>query len=114
MTKDEGNIPKGSIVFNDPVAQYLQELDPSEKPKQIYIAKESHALQTVFPIINKMGQIESLLDGGSQIIAMDVEVAKKLAISWDPDIKIQMQSANRTIEQTLGLARNVPFYSHVN
>ena len=47
-----------------------------------------------------MGQIESLLDGGSQIIAMDVEVAKKLAISWDPDIKIQMQSANRTIEQT--------------
>ena len=108
-TKDEGNIPKGSIVFNDPVAQYLQELDPSEKPKQIYVAKESHALRTVFPIINKMGQIESLLDGGSQIIAMDVEVAKKLAISWDPDIKIQMQSANRTIEQTLGLARNVPF-----
>jgi hypothetical protein len=56
-----------------------------------------------------MGKIESLLDGGSQIVSMDVEIAKQLAISWDPDIKIQMQSANRTVEQTLGLARNVPF-----
>ncbi|EDR07505.1 uncharacterized protein LACBIDRAFT_298447 [Laccaria bicolor S238N-H82] len=108
-TRDEGNMPKGSIIISDPVAQYLQSLGPSEKPKQIYVAKESHVLQTVFPVINRMGQIECLLDAGSQIIAMDVEVAKKLAISWDPDIKIQMQSANRTVEQTLGLAKNVPF-----
>ncbi|EDQ99273.1 uncharacterized protein LACBIDRAFT_316740 [Laccaria bicolor S238N-H82] len=108
-TRDEGNMPKGSIIISDPVAQYLQSLGPSEKPKQIYVAKESHVLRTVFPVINRMGQIECLLDAGSQIIAMDVEVAKKLAISWDPDIKIQMQSANRTVEQTLGLAKNVPF-----
>jgi hypothetical protein len=108
-TEDIGDMPKGSIVFNDPVAQYLQELGPSEKPKQIYVAKESHALRTVFPLINKMGRIESLLDGGSQIVAMDVEVAKSLAVSWDPDIRIQMQSANKTVEETLGLAKNVPF-----
>ena len=108
-TEDDGDIPKGSIVFNDPVAQYLQELGPTEKPKQIYVAKESHALRSVYPLINKMGKVESLLDGGSQIVAMDVEVAKKMAVSWDPDIKIQMQSANKTVEETLGLARNVPF-----
>lgn len=108
-TEDQGDMPKGSIVFNDPVAQYLQELGPSETPKQIYVAKESHALRSVYPLINKTGRIESLLDGGSQIVAMDVEIAKKLAVSWDPDIKIQMQSANKTVEETLGLARNVPF-----
>lgn len=108
-TVDEGDIPKGSIIFNDPVAQYLQELDPSETPKLIYVAKESHALRSIYPLINKTGKVESLLDGGSQIVAMDVEIAKKLAISWDPDIKIQMQSANKTVEQTLGLAKNVPF-----
>jgi len=108
-TEDDGDIPKGLIVFNDPVAQYLQELGPSEKPKKIFVAKESHALQTVFPLINKMGQIESLLDGGSQIVAMDIEIAKNLAVSWDPDIKIQMQSTNKTVEETLGLAKNVPF-----
>jgi len=35
--------------------------------------------------------------------------SQKLAVSWDPDITIQMQSVNRTVERTLGLARNVPF-----
>ena len=60
-------------------------------------------------LINKMGRIESLLDGGSQIVAMDIKIAKNLAVSWDPDIKIQMQSANKTVEETLGLAKNVPF-----
>jgi hypothetical protein len=108
-TEDDGIIPKGSIVLTDPVEQYLQGLDSTETPKEIYVSKESHALKTIFPVINKYGQVESLLDGGSQIVSMDSEVAKKLAIPWDPDITIQMQSANRTVERTLGLARNVPF-----
>ena len=108
-TEDDGIIPKGSIVLTDPVEQYLQGLDSSETPKEIYVSKESHALKTIYPVINKYGQVESLLDGGSQIVSMDSEVAKKLAIPWDPDITIQMQSANRTVERTLGLARNVPF-----
>jgi len=73
------------------------------------VAKESHVVQSVFPLINKMGQIENLLDGGSQIVAMDVKIAKNLAVSWDPYIKIQMQSVNKTVEETLGLAKNVPF-----
>ena len=81
MTEDDGDIPKGLIIFNDPVVQYLQELGPSEKQKKIFVAKESQALQTVFPLINKMGRIESLLDGGSQIVAMDIEIAKNLAVS---------------------------------
>jgi hypothetical protein len=108
-TEDDGIMPKGSIVLTDPVEQYLQGLDSTETPKEIYVSKESHALKTIFPVINKYGQVESLLDGGSQIVSMDSEVAKKLAIPWDPDITIQMQSANRTVERTLGLARNVPF-----
>src|SRR6266853_223310 len=108
-TEDDGIIPKGSIVLTDPVEQYLQGLDSTETPKEIYVSKESHALKTIYPVINKYGQVESLLDGGSQIVSMDSEVAKKLAIPWDPDITIQMQSANRTVERTLGLARNVPF-----
>jgi len=56
-----------------------------------------------------MGWIESLLDGGSQIVAMVVGIAGNLAVSWDPDIKIQMQSMNKTVEETLGLAKDVPF-----
>jgi len=108
-TEDNGTILKGSIVLTHPVEQYLQGLDASETPKEIYVSKESHALKTIYPVINKYGQVESLLDGGSQIVSMDSEVAKKLAVSWDPDITIQMQSANRMVERTLGLARNVSF-----
>jgi hypothetical protein len=40
---------------------------------------------------------------------MSKVVAVKLEVTWDPDITVQMQSANRTPEQMLGLAKNVPF-----
>ena len=35
-------------------------------------------------------------------------VAQKLEISWNPDISIDMESANRLIEKTLDLAKNIP------
>jgi hypothetical protein len=40
---------------------------------------------------------------------MSEEMAKRFRLSWDPDIIINMQSANSQIEKTLGLAKNVPF-----
>jgi len=68
----------------------------------------------VYPLINHVGKVESLLDGGSQIVSMLRAVAVELEITWDPDITVQMQSANRTLEQTLGLAKNVPFlFGHI-
>lgn len=36
-------------------------------------------------------------------------MAEKLSLTWDPDIVINMQSANQHVEKTKGLARNVPF-----
>jgi hypothetical protein len=45
---------------------------------------------------------------------MSKSVAVDLEIPWDPDITVQMQSANRSLEQTLGLAKNVPFlFGHI-
>ena len=52
---------------------------------------------------------EVLLDNGSQICSMDVTVARNLGIVWDPDIVVHLQSANRSIATTKGLAKNVPF-----
>ena len=58
--------------------------------------------------------MESLLDGGSQIVSMSQAVAVKLEVPWDPDTTVQMQSANRTLEQTLDLVKNVPFlFGHI-
>jgi hypothetical protein len=80
----------------------------------IFVAKESDSLRTIHPTINGTGSKECLLDGGSQIVSMDKEVAMSLRITWDADIHIFMQSANKTIEKTKGMSENVPFlFNHI-
>ena len=109
LAEDTNGMAKGSVVVSDPVMQYLNALAPGEEPKSVIVAAESHALRTVYPLINRVGEVESLLDPGSQIVSMSKAVAVMLQVNWDPDITVQMQSANNTLERTLGLAKNVPF-----
>ena len=104
-----GEIPPGSVVLDDPVVQYFDSLAPGEKPREIYVARESQGLRAVYPLINKTGEIETILDGGSQIVSMGKATALSLQLQWDPDIHIHMQSANKQVEKSLGLSRNVPF-----
>lgn len=107
--KEEGSVPVGAIVGDDVVLQYLEEHQGDDPPPQLFVARESDSLRTVYPDINGYGTRESVLDGGSQIVSMDRDVAVSLGISWDPDVKIMMQSANKSLAKTEGLARNVPF-----
>lgn len=109
MAEGLSNVPDGSFVVSDPVEQYLNSLAEDEEPRPIVVARESIALRTVYPIIHRSARAEVLLDTGSQICSMDVEVARSLGLTWDPDVVIHLQSANRTTEKTLGLARNVEF-----
>jgi hypothetical protein len=109
LEEERGGIPKGSVVIGDPVEQYLGSLQPGEIPKRVVVAQETLGLRAVYPLINEEGRIESLLDGGSQIVSMSMDSAVELKIAWDPDITVEMESANRALERTLGLARNVPF-----
>lgn len=109
LPSDREGLSKGAIVIGDPVLQYLSTLQPGEKPKTIKVAQESQGLRAIYPMINGIGEAESLLDSGSQIISMSQRVAKQLEIIWDPDITVEMESANRSVERTLGLARNIPF-----
>ena len=109
LAEDTNGMSKGSVVVSDPVMQYLNALGPGEKPKSVVVAAESHALRTVYPLINGVGEVESLLDPGSQIVSMSRDVARTLQVTWDPDITVHMESANKTLEKTLGLAKNVPF-----
>ena len=109
LAEDTNGMSKGSVVVSDPVMQYFNTLAPGEKPKSVIVAAESHALRTVYPLINGVGEVESLLDPGSQIVSMSREVATALQVTWDPDIVVHMESANKSLEKTLGLAKNVPF-----
>jgi hypothetical protein len=109
LAEDTNGMSKGSVVVSDPVMQYLSALAPGEKPKSVVVAAESYALRAVYPLINGVGEVESLLDPGSQIVSMSREVATALQVPWDPDIVVHMESANKALEKTLGLAKNVPF-----
>ena len=108
LSSERDGLAKGAVVIGDPVSQYLATLKEGEKPKPIRVAEESQSLRAIYPRINGTGEAECLLDSGSQIISMAKEVAKKLAISWNPDITIEMESANKTLNRTLGLAKDIP------
>lgn len=112
----EPGVPSGSIIFPDPYEEYLNRLGPNEAPKQVYeagqkifTALDSGSLRVLFPLVGGKELVEAIIDNGSQIVSMALKVAVRLMLSWDPDIKILMESANGQLKATEGLARNVPF-----
>lgn len=109
LPEDRHGMKKGTIIMEDPYEQYVATLQPGEKRKGLVVARESDNLKAVFPLINGKGHAETLLDSGSQIVAMSQANAERLSLSWDPEFTVRMQSANKQVETTKGLARNVPF-----
>jgi hypothetical protein len=103
------DVPVGSLVAQDPYLQYLESLSADERPKQVYVARESAPLQVIYPVINSNGSVESVLDSGSQIVSMSLDSAKQQGLIWDPGLRIFMESANKTMEESVGMARNVQF-----
>jgi len=101
--------PAGSIIVPDPYETYLKSLPERAVPERLIVAKESLALRSIFPLVDHQQRVESILDPGSQIIAMSEDVCMDLALIYDPTIILNMQSANGEIDKSLGLARNVPF-----
>src|SRR6266704_1498221 len=60
-------------------------------------------------LIENKEEIECVVDPGSMIVAMSDSVSHKLGIAYNPGFKIEMQSVNGKVEETYGLARNIPF-----
>ena len=55
-----------------------------------------------------MKKVECIVDTGSQIVAMSKSFCHDLALTYDPTIRLNMQSAKGDVDQSLGLARNIP------
>ena len=81
--------------------------NPTDLP--LSVAAESNALRAIQPVVDGQDRVEAILDPGCQIVAMSEEVANALALSYDPTVRLNMVSANGGVDQSLGLARNVPF-----
>ena len=60
-------------------------------------------------LINSSHEVECILDPVCQIIAMSKAICHKLGLAYDPCIVLHMQSANGNLDQSLGLACNIPF-----
>ena len=99
--------PPNAIIAEDPFELYLQNLPNDEVPKKFIVAKDSLALRSIHMRVNFRDNIESVVDPGSSIVSMSEAVCHHLRLSYDPSVFIQMESANGTMDRTLGLARNV-------
>jgi hypothetical protein len=103
--------PRGAIIIPDPIERYYRSLPPGQEPDpdRLVVSKESSAVRSIFAVIDSTRKRECILDPGCQIIAMADDVCHELSLVYDPSIKLNMQSANGTLDWSLGLARNVPF-----
>ena len=103
--------PEGAIVVPDPIETYYKSLPPGQHPDpdKLIVAMESCAVRSIFALVDNSQKRECILDPGCQIIAMSETTSHDLGLAYDPSIRLNMQSANGNIDQSLGLSRNVPF-----
>ena len=102
--------PADATIIKDPYEVFLRSrLTTSSSDKDIKVAMESNSLRAILPTVTEQEQVEAILDPGCQIVAMSEEVCIVLGIAYDPNVCLNMISANGGIDQSLGLAKNVPF-----
>ncbi|KAG5330553.1 hypothetical protein C0989_008829, partial [Termitomyces sp. Mn162] len=99
---------KAPFTSVDPVEAYIDLLLHGEEPVVLTVAKDSQSLRTIMMLIDNKEEVECIHDSGSQIILMSAEIASDIGLSYDPNIVLNMQSTNGTMDQSLGLACNVP------
>ena len=104
-------IPKDALIVEDEVETYYRSLNSGENPdlNHLIVAIESHSICSVNALIDNSHKVECILDPGCQIIAMSKAICHELGLAYDPSIVLHMQSANGNLDQSLGLAHNIPF-----
>jgi hypothetical protein len=104
-------IPAGALIVEDEIEVYYRSLGEKEDPTldHLIVAGDSHSIRSVQALIDNSHQVECILDPGCQIVAMSEAICHELGLAYDPSIILHMQSANGNLDQSLGLARNVPF-----
>lgn len=88
--------------ISDSAAVYTQ--SPTDST---IVAKDSYALRSVSAVVGGREVVECILDPGCQVISMSEPICHALGLTYDPTIKIPIQSANKQVNNTLGLVRNV-------
>ena len=98
-----------AFVGVDPVSHFLNSLDACDCHKGLVVAKESHVLRSIIPIIDGCLPIECILDSGCQIVGMSHAVWMALRSQINPKHTVSMQSANSTVDRSLSIIENLSF-----
>ncbi|KNZ72323.1 hypothetical protein J132_04013 [Termitomyces sp. J132] len=107
-TTNRLTLDKAPFASVHPVKAYINSLPHGEEPVVLTVAKDSQSLCTVIMLIDNKEEVECIHDSGSQIISMSAEIASNLGLSYHPNIVLNMQSTNGSMDQLLGLAQNGP------
>jgi hypothetical protein len=99
---------ENSITVPNVYETYINSLAPGERPIPLNVAQELHALWSITMVVDNREEVEGIIDPGSQIIAMLEAVCHDIGLAYNPSIKLNMQSANSEVDQSLGLSRNIP------
>ncbi|KAJ3746167.1 hypothetical protein DFH05DRAFT_1393841 [Lentinula detonsa] len=92
----------------DTFHSYFNHFGSAEEGEGFYVAKSSHTIRAINAIVGEK-VVHCITDGGCSIVGMSDAVCNALGIAFDPTMKIEIQSANRGVDLTLGLAKDVPF-----
>ena len=97
----------------DPVKTYIELLPPSKPQVILTVTNKSQSIWSIAMFVNK--EIECIVDSGFglQIISMLAKITNSLGIIYNPNIILNMQSTNGTMDKSLGLARNVLCISNI-
>lgn len=102
-TPDEEPQRRGSLVL-----QFEGSTEPDDPDARI-VAADTLPLRVVWPTVGGTARPECVLDPGSQIVAMRKDIWQRIGAALDPTKKTPMQSANNTINHTLGVIRSLTF-----
>jgi len=98
-----------AFVGIDPVSNYFQTFKAFNCHNGLVITKESHALWSIIPIINRHLAVKCILDSDCQIVGMSKAVWMTLSKQLNLKHTVSMQSANGTIDRSLGIVENLSF-----
>ncbi|KAF7800245.1 hypothetical protein EIP86_011492 [Pleurotus ostreatoroseus] len=95
-----------------PYDTYANNFSRDQRKAPLRVAAESEALRTLVARVHGRGTVECILDPGCQIVAMSERTANRLGVAYNPQVILNMQSANGQVNRSLGIAENVPFEFH--
>ncbi|KAJ3803836.1 hypothetical protein F5876DRAFT_84321 [Lentinula aff. lateritia] len=95
-------------VSQESLANFFTDFGDAKEGDGFYVARESHSIRAVNAIIGGR-PAHCILDGGCSIVVMSDSACNAFGLAFDPEKRINLQSANGNTDWSLGLAKDVPF-----